>query len=155
MERSYTTSDYMALTDNVVQLRKNGTNVGSSLANGVTITPTETTQTYGGPTNKWGTAWSQSDMATLGFRWSGRSTVTGSTVADLIASTPSMSIPAGATIDGIEVRVKLKTAGSGTASATFSVNLVDVNVYYTSSGIKSRQSMNGGVTDRCTGGVAQ
>lgn len=147
----------MALTDYTVGARKNGTNVGSNLANSVTITTTETTQVYGGTTNKWGTTWTVADMATLGFRWSGRSTSSGASTTELIFTNPSFSpsIPAGATIDGIEMRVKLKSAGAGTGAATFSINHVSVTVYYTSAQAKRQQSMSGGFNDVCVGGVYQ
>lgn len=147
----------MALTDSTVGARKNGTNVGSNLANSVTITTTETTQTYGGPTSKWGTTWTVADMATLGFRWSGRSTVSGTSTTEFIFANPSFSpsIPAGSTIDGIELRVKLKSAGAGTGTASFSINYVSVTVYYTAAASRSRQSMSGGFNDICVGGVYQ
>src|SRR5690606_18499374 len=54
------------VVDNVVRLSTGGVLVGDNKANGTNWPTTETTRTYGGPTDTWGRTWSASEVNALG-----------------------------------------------------------------------------------------
>jgi len=65
VERKVTTTD--EVNDNAVRLRKNSGMVGNNKASGTQWEAAETTATYGGPGDLWGTTWSPSEINNANF----------------------------------------------------------------------------------------
>lgn len=120
----------MAIVDNVVRILKNGTAVGTNKGSSSTIPSVEAYFTYGGSSDLWGTTWSQSDISTMGFYISYYATVSGVSSSYLTFNTHNLSVPSGATINGIYFEVKHKLTGSS-PNFTVNVNFARVTVYYT------------------------
>jgi hypothetical protein len=119
--------------DEKVRIIKGGT-VGSTdraVANAWQSTPTTTI--YGGPSDLWGESWTAEDLnaSTFGFAISTEGTgyTTSSTSEYLKTTNFGLNVPTGATIQGIEVRVRRRLS-SDSGNVYSDIDFVKVKVYY-------------------------
>lgn len=94
------------LEEDIIQLYKAGTLVGNNLSTSSTLPDSvETTSYKGGPTNLWGTTWTDADInnSTFGI--------------GIRCINPSMKFPATVNIDVVRIRINY-TLGSTSATAT-------------------------------------
>ncbi len=141
-----TSSTGSVLTDDGAQLIVGGSRVGTSAHTNTSLVNNTTDQTYtfGGPTSLFGTTLtdSQVNASNFGFAFAAESTG-GSGTNWLHATNFGFSVPAGATIDGVEARVAWgQTASAGSRFAR--VDHVTLTVHYTpaGSGISIPVAMN-------------
>lgn len=112
------------------QLTKNGTAaVGTNqISSPIALAGTETQYTIGGSSNLWGTTLSVAEVnaSTFGVMYATQS-AGGSATNWLVGTGFGFSIPAGATIDGVQVDVFAWTQTLGNSA----VDYIQVTVYYT------------------------
>ncbi len=118
--------------DDKVRLIKGGTVGSTDRAVPGAWQSTPNTTIYGGPSDLWGTTWTAEDLnaSTFGVAIStyGSGYTTNSTSEYLKTTDFGLSVPTGATIQGIEVRVR-KRLRSG-SSVYSDIDYVKVRVYY-------------------------
>jgi hypothetical protein len=101
---------------------------------------TDNTMTAGSPTDTWGHAWTDTEFSNANFRLK---IANPSTLIEQGYGDFNFTIPAGATITGIEVRVE---EHGDSAYTTEYIDLIEVNVHYTLSTGISANAFNSGVS---------
>lgn len=135
---------FATIEDFTIQLIKGGTAQGDNNADTGTAWPTSLAKrTYGGAADLWSLSLSESDVEASNF--GARVAAQGNSgESDALDCTNfGFSIPAGATIDGIEVRVDRQRTTEFNNIAQ--VDVVEINVHYTEAagGIRSQRQLIG------------
>ena len=136
--------DPTTILDYYAKIVKSDGSIGTTnKAIGTELDSSDTYRTYGSSTEKWGETWSNTDVndSDFGFVFSAEMSLSeggGSYTEYLKATNFSFSVPTGATIDGIEVRVE-QQGEYGMLNVPFHrgearVDHIQIKVYYTEGG---------------------
>jgi hypothetical protein len=126
---------FSTLQEDSIKIVKADGSIGSSdKSTNATLPSSDTYVFYGGSSDLWGETWSVSDINDTDFGVVISIYVDGGGRTEYLKATNfGLSVPAGATVDGIEVKIEQKQEADGDFFPYAYVDHIQIKVYYTES----------------------